>query len=59
MPAKNNGQKPATQKYKVVDGVGWINGVKVPPSRMVILTPAQALFEVSNGRVFALKAKKN
>jgi hypothetical protein len=37
--------------YTVAEGVAWVNGRRVPESRMVSLTLAEASFDLALGRI--------
>lgn len=43
--------------YYVADGVGTINGLRVPASRKVRLNEREALYDLSLGRLSATKPK--
>lgn len=40
-----------TDDYHVADGVDWVNGKRVPKSRKVELTKAEAKFDLDHGRI--------
>lgn len=40
-----------TKTYLVREGVGWINGARVPANRIVTLTDAEALYDKGIGRI--------
>lgn len=40
-----------TKTYLVREGVDWIDGARVPDTRKVSLTSAQALFDLAHGRI--------
>lgn len=39
------------QNYRVREGVEWVNGARVPASRIVRLTDAEARFDREQGRI--------
>jgi hypothetical protein len=42
----------------VRDGVEWVNGERVPKSRLVKLTAAEARFDLDHGRIELLSARR-
>jgi hypothetical protein len=39
------------EKYRVAEGVTWVNGAKTPGDSIVELTPAQAAYDLGIGRI--------
>lgn len=48
----------ATKRYRVADGVAWVNGRTVPENRIVSLTEAEALFDLAHGRITPTGARR-
>ena len=47
------------QKYKVRDGVERVNGKRVPDSRIVELSDAEAKYELAMQKIEPVETKKN
>lgn len=46
-----------TKSYRVLPGVEWVNGARVPATRKVSLSDAEARFDLDHGRIEPSGAK--
>lgn len=46
-----------TKSYRVLPGVEWVNGARVPATRKVSLSDAEARFDLDHGRIESSGAK--
>lgn len=44
--------------YEVAEGVAWVNGAKTPKDRKIVLTDAEAQYDLGLGRIKLLTAPK-